>query len=192
MELQQFTKRIPQLVKKEFKYKFLPTRAYNPNYGNVRMFKEDLEQGSIHLIVIDNVVYVIPLKHIRFIPPHKDFTKEAAIIKFETLVPFNDSFHEGQAREFKKDEFSTHTGFLEIAKNIGDLLEYKNKKYGNSALAPLNIFSGKTKVGGRLDDKLARIKNSNSLQKNDVADVLGYLMLVCKENQWTTFDEFKD
>lgn len=82
--------------------------------------------------------------------------------------------------------------FKRITDSVASLLEFKNKKYGNSALDPLNIFSGKCKVGQRLDDKLARVKNNDTLQKNDVADLIGYLVLVCKENNWTNFDEFKD
>lgn len=82
--------------------------------------------------------------------------------------------------------------FSKILNSVESLLDYKNKKYGNSALEPLNIFSNKTTVGQRLDDKLARIKNSKELKKNDVADCLGYLVLVCKENGWENFNEFKD
>ena len=82
--------------------------------------------------------------------------------------------------------------FKQIANSLADLLEYKNKMYGNSALEPLNIFNNKCKVGQRLDDKLARIKNSNELRKNDICDLIGYLILTCKENNWTNFDEFKD
>jgi hypothetical protein len=82
--------------------------------------------------------------------------------------------------------------FKVITNNICELLEYKNNKYGNSALKPLEIFTGKSKTGSRIDDKLARVKNSEKLQKNDIADIIGYLILVCKENNWTTFDEFKD
>ena len=82
--------------------------------------------------------------------------------------------------------------FKQIANSLADLLEYKNKMYGNSALEPLNIFNNKCKAGQRLDDKLARIKNSNELRKNDICDLIGYLILTCKENNWTNFDEFKD
>lgn len=82
--------------------------------------------------------------------------------------------------------------FQKISDGISDLLKYKNRKYGNSALDPINIFSGKTKVGDRLDDKLSRVKNSTELKKNDITDILGYLILVCSENGWTSFDEFKD
>ena len=82
--------------------------------------------------------------------------------------------------------------FQEVANGVANLLTYKNEKYGNSALTPLNIFNGKTKVGQRMDDKIARIQNSVELRKNDIADLIGYLMLVCVENDWATFDEFKD
>lgn len=82
--------------------------------------------------------------------------------------------------------------FKQITDSIASLLQYKNEKYGNSALEPLNVFQGKCKVGQRLDDKLARVKNNKTLQKNDVADLIGYLFLICKENNWTNFDEFKD
>tara|TARA_R110002050_G_scaffold228195_1_gene363822 strand:+ start:471 stop:743 length:273 start_codon:yes stop_codon:yes gene_type:complete len=89
-------------------------------------------------------------------------------------------------------EMGTLGKFEKILVSINSLLEYKNKKYGNAALEPLNIFQGKCKVGQRLDDKLARVKNGNELKKNDVADLLGYLTLVCVEKGWENFDEFKD
>lgn len=82
--------------------------------------------------------------------------------------------------------------FKIITDSIASLLEYKNNKYGNSALEPLNIFQGKCKVGHRLDDKLARVKNSSILSKNDVSDLIGYLILTCKENNWNNFDDQKD
>ena len=75
---------------------------------------------------------------------------------------------------------------------MASLLEYKNEKYGNAVLEPVNIFSGKCKAGTRLDDKLSRIKNNKELLKNDVSDLIGYLMLTCVENGWDNFDEFKD
>ena len=76
--------------------------------------------------------------------------------------------------------------------SLNSLLNYKNDKYGNAALSPLKIFEGKCKVGQRLDDKLSRVKNSKGLKKNDVADLIGYLTLVCVEKGWENFDEFKD
>ncbi len=78
------------------------------------------------------------------------------------------------------------------------LLE-KNKRYGNSALAPLSIFSSfvqndelNTSILVRLDDKLSRIKNSDTIRKNDVADLIGYLILLCVDMKWDNFSEFID
>lgn len=82
--------------------------------------------------------------------------------------------------------------FVTTLSSINDLLVYKNRKYGNAALSPLCIFKDKCKVGDRLDDKLARVKNSNELKKNDIADLIGYLTLVCVEKGWDNFDEFQD
>jgi hypothetical protein len=74
-------------------------------------------------------------------------------------------------------------------------LLYKNDKYGNAGLEPINVFSKDGATTGllhRLDDKLSRIKNSPELRKNDVSDVIGYCVLLCVSNGWTNFDEFKD
>ena len=82
--------------------------------------------------------------------------------------------------------------FQKITDSLAKVLREKNKRYGNSALAPLEIFGGKSKVGTRLDDKLARIKNSEVLRVNDVVDTIGYLVLVCQENGWDNFDNQLD
>ncbi len=68
----------------------------------------------------------------------------------------------------------------------------KNKKYGNSALKPLEIFSKHHTYGGRIDEKLARIKYSNELRKNDIADIIGGLMLLCQERGWDYFEDLID
>ena len=89
-------------------------------------------------------------------------------------------------------ENDKQTVFDKTLNSLADLLKSKNRKYGNSALEPLQIFGNKCKVGTRIDDKLARVKNSNELKKNDIADLIGYLTLICVENNWSNFDEFKD
>lgn len=69
----------------------------------------------------------------------------------------------------------------------------KNKKYGESALSDkFNLFDGKTKLAPRLKDKLNRVDNSPILIKNDISDLIGYLMLVCKENNWDNFEDLID
>jgi hypothetical protein len=72
------------------------------------------------------------------------------------------------------------------------MLQAKNKNYGESALKPLDIFAKHHSYGSRLDEKLARVKNSDKLRKNDVADIIGGLMLLCKDNNWDDFDDLID
>jgi len=79
--------------------------------------------------------------------------------------------------------------FEKITTSISKLLKEKNKRYGDAALNPLNIFTGKSKMGYRIDDKLNRIKNSEILRKNDTVDLIGYLILLCVENGWDDFDD---
>lgn len=90
------------------------------------------------------------------------------------------------------DKITSNTIFSEITTSLAKLLEAKNAKYGNAALEPLDIFTGKCKVGQRLDDKLARVKNSQELRKNDIADIMGYLVLTCVEKGLTNFDDLID
>jgi hypothetical protein len=71
----------------------------------------------------------------------------------------------------------------EVLEQIQSMLIDKNRKYGNSALEPLGVFSQLSAKEGlliRIDDKLKRIKNG-SLQKDDedvVNDLIGYLILL--------------
>jgi len=86
--------------------------------------------------------------------------------------------------------------------SIKKVLSEKNRRYGNSALNPINVFSSLNADEGikqRLDDKLKRIKThtekqgmSEPLRKNDVFDLIGYLILYCVNNNWTDFEEFLD
>ncbi len=78
---------------------------------------------------------------------------------------------------------------------LGSLIYYKNIKYGNAGLEPINVFSKDDAATGllhRIDDKVARIKNSKELRKNDVADLIGYLTLLCVSKGWTSFEDLKD
>lgn len=83
----------------------------------------------------------------------------------------------------------------EILSEITEMLIAKNKKYGNSALEPLGVFSKLSAEEGllvRIDDKLKRIKNG-SLEKDDedvVNDLIGYLVLLkIQANKDSSFDE---
>lgn len=68
----------------------------------------------------------------------------------------------------------------------------KDKRYANSALKPLEIFAKHHPYGSRIDEKLARVKNSDVLRKNDVADIIGGLMLLCQDRGWDNFEDLID
>jgi hypothetical protein len=65
---------------------------------------------------------------------------------------------------------------------LKELLLEKNKRYGDSALSPLRIFSKADATQAlkcRLDDKLSRIQNVREDEMEDpILDLLGYLVLL--------------
>ncbi|MCK5604628.1 hypothetical protein KAR91_22255 [Candidatus Pacearchaeota archaeon] len=69
----------------------------------------------------------------------------------------------------------------EVCDEIKQLLIEKNRKYGNSALDPVRIFSKANTIeqlNVRLDDKLSRIKSAQGDEDEDVeTDIIGYLIL---------------
>ena len=86
---------------------------------------------------------------------------------------------------------------VEICDSIKDLLLYKNQKYGDSALNPNNIFykgDSTNSIKIRLDDKIGRIKSCEETRINDVADVVGYGILLMISMKVTKDDiaKFKD
>ena len=67
---------------------------------------------------------------------------------------------------------------------LGRMLLEKNIKYGDSALSPINIFSGlsaKDRIAVRKDDKLARIREQMLMDHSDDEDpewgLAGYILL---------------
>ena len=85
--------------------------------------------------------------------------------------------------ENMSNETDTQNKINEIMEAMKDLLLYKNRLYGNSALNPKQIFYKGDAVNSiliRLDDKLGRIM-ANTDEKpriNDVADIIGYCTLL--------------
>lgn len=135
-----------------------------------------------------------------YYPKHNGYSRKVAQ---EDTVYFLEELREFYSREdeFRKAVESLRKSvmkpqekgeFDDILDSLKRLLNHKNKQYGNSALQPMNVFSGKCKVGQRIDDKLARVANSKELRTNDLVDILGYLVLICKEKGWDNFDEFMD
>jgi len=89
----------------------------------------------------------------------------------------------------------TEEKIKQICDNLKQFLLEKNKRYGDSALKPLSIFSRQDSQANlfvRIDDKLSRIKNSEKLRRNDVIDLIGYLILVCIKNEWIHLKDLID
>jgi len=87
------------------------------------------------------------------------------------------------------------TIITDVFSKLADLSEYKNEKYGNSASNPAHIFSRLSPEEGikvRIDDKLSRVLNGEEIRKNDTVDLIGYLVRLCIEKQWVSFEEFYD
>jgi hypothetical protein len=65
---------------------------------------------------------------------------------------------------------------------IQELLLEKNRKYGDSALNPVRIFSqsdSTEQIRVRIDDKLSRLRNQQADEDEDVIDdLIGYLVLL--------------
>jgi hypothetical protein len=68
-----------------------------------------------------------------------------------------------------------------VLDRIEELLLEKNRKYGDSALNPIRIFSSADaleQLKVRMDDKLSRVKNAQLDEDEEVVlDLIGYLIL---------------
>jgi len=85
---------------------------------------------------------------------------------------------------------NTRSSIKSKCKQLEELLLYKNEKYGNSALEPLNIFSKAGAVAGlqmQIDHKLKRIMNAGLVDATEdtLQDLAGYLILlmIAKDNE---------
>lgn len=117
----------------------------------------------------------------------KDLEKE--------LVEANGEFDPTIAQELRKEVTFPYTHSVEVEmesrfdESVWDtligiffMLIEKNRKYGDSALNPVRIFSKASNIEQlhtRIDDKLSRIKNAQDDEDEDViADLIGYLVLL--------------
>lgn len=79
---------------------------------------------------------------------------------------------------------ATQQEIVTICDDIKELLVSKNRKYGNSALEPVRIFSQTPpteQICVRIDDKLSRIAKGAGLLATDedvINDLIGYLVLL--------------
>jgi hypothetical protein len=91
---------------------------------------------------------------------------------------------------------STQDKIAAVFDSLRELVLEKNRRYGDSALSPKQVFSQidpSEAIKIRIDDKISRIRNSRGLiRKNDVADLIGYLALLSVSQDWTDFSELLD
>jgi len=79
------------------------------------------------------------------------------------------------------DITQTQRGIKETCREIENMLLEKNRKYGDSAIYPLRIFSHTDpveQINIRLDDKLSRLRSAQGDDREDAElDLIGYLIL---------------
>lgn len=78
----------------------------------------------------------------------------------------------------------------QVLHDIGSLLKHKNRRYGNSALDPVRVFSKADPVQQlrvRIDDKLSRMMKGSGDDEDTITDLIGYLVLlkIAERNEWS-------
>lgn len=91
-------------------------------------------------------------------------------------------------------DIATSYKIKQVTESLNELLQEKNRRYGNSALEPLEgiKYTAEDGIKIRLADKTKRIINSNELRINDIVDVMGYMVLLCVHKDWTSFKDLID
>jgi hypothetical protein len=76
----------------------------------------------------------------------------------------------------------TYQEICEVLDSVRDMLAAKNRRYGNSALNPIRVFSRSDPLEGlrvRIDDKISRLVSGQQDEDEDVImDLIGYLVLL--------------
>lgn len=77
---------------------------------------------------------------------------------------------------------TTQKDIRRVCTDISNMLQEKNKAYGDSALDPVRIFSKSNSIEQllvRIDDKLSRFSRGTDYPgDNDIDDLIGYLVLL--------------
>ena len=81
------------------------------------------------------------------------------------------------------EEVATEVLTRKVLERVADMIADKNKKYGDSALSPIQIFSrldSSNALKVRIDDKLTRIANSGISDDTEdtLMDLIGYMALL--------------
>ena len=213
----EFKSKFLPVLKNKVTVKEYNSKGYSKKHGNISAHKDEYNLDVFNYIDLEGEVFHVAYPYeveltkegrnglygiikgsfikpidLEYLKPFMDFQELESPVQELVVTRTPTYVSENSTKDSTTSTNNSGGELLQIAQSIGNLLEYKNKKYGNSALAPLDVFKGKCTVGDTIDHKLARVKNSQVLSKNDVTDTIGYLILVCKEMGWETFDEFKD
>ena len=178
--------------------------------------KELTKKFLLHIFVEDErSIYVPGVVNPKIIiseTPEKDIFQVDYINHYKVCVNYKkilehiDEYVKDNTPKHEKTETKVKIGtqerIAEILDGMKDLLLYKNQKYGDSAINPIGIFTKHLKevpentasILVRLDDKLSRVKNADSLRTNDISDIIGYCSLLLISMDVTPEDiaKFKD
>lgn len=82
---------------------------------------------------------------------------------------------------YSADPSDSQSKITRVCDSIKEMLLEKNRRYGDSALKPVRIFSKADAAEGiriRIDDKLSRLQSGQADEDEDVInDLIGYLVL---------------
>jgi len=143
------------------------------------MFKEQLET------VIDE------LKYFNYSNPQKHIQRFVKSLSNGKILLFdkddNEIWHRSDSNLLNEYNMEVFIGALisykfenydEGLNYMRDLLIEKNLQYGNAILEPMKVFSSKVSnedvILSRMDEKLARIVNSNDTTEDAWLDLIGY------------------
>lgn len=116
----------------------------------------------------------------------KQVFKNKGKTEYKNKTDMSDQEYGGSDQEYK-DFKEFDEGLEVILEDLKYLLTEKNRRYGNNALNPIQVFSNLSSEEGiriRLDDKIRRIKTSTEIRKNDIADLIGYLILLSIKKEY--------
>lgn len=87
----------------------------------------------------------------------------------------------------------TQAKLIDVLDGMKNLLLYKNRKYGDSAINPKKVFykgDSTNSILIRLDDKIGRVMSNpdDKPRVNDVADIIGYCTLLLVSMNVTSED----
>ena len=87
----------------------------------------------------------------------------------------------------------TSEQITQVCEEVKNLLLDKNKKYGDSALNPVRVFSKASPVEQilvRIDDKISRLNRGAGLrevQEDVIMDLIEYMILLKIAQSWETY-----